>query len=191
MKRISVISLAVFVIVFATTSCGSKTKNTQSNNTNEKSATSENSAIQISEIHFDNNWNKLSSIHSQLSEEEYNTLNLGELSFMANYGELQFNIGEMLIDEEHRQLLTIKTISSGEIAEYLLGYLNNTVTDSLLVAYEDNVEYYSITSSVINDDKITVTTINFDYSGLEGSADTIVNSYRITPELTFDEIIEE
>lgn len=191
MKRILVISITTVAILFAIASCGGKVKNTENGQENNETANSDFASIQISETHFDNNWNKLDHSASQLSREEYDALNLGQLSFMSNFEDLQYDKGTILIEDNNRKLLTIKTISSGEIAEYLLGYVNNIVTDSLLVAYEDNVEYFSTTSSVINNDKITVTTINSDYSGLEEASDTIVNSYRITPELTFDEIIEE
>lgn len=191
MKTIHVYFVVLSVLLLVITSCGSKTKQNNIESSIDASNAIENTSVHISEIHFDNNWNKLDNQSAQLSKSEYESLKLADLSFMENFGDLQYEKGETLVDEENRKLLTIKTISSGEISEYLLGYINNSITDSLLVAYEDNVEYYSTTSSVIKDDTITVTTINFDYNGIDEVADTITNKYRITPHLLFDEIIEE
>lgn len=186
MKQIA-ISVMVLLCLFTIISCGNKTKNNESNKNLD---TIESYSIHIPELHIDNNWNKLDNAETQLTKAEYDDLKLGQLSFMGSFGELQYERGDILIDDNSKKLLTIKAISSGEISEYLLGYIDNMITDSLLVAYEDNVEYFSVTSSIIKADTITVTTINFEYNGMDEVADTIVSSYRITPELKFDEIIK-
>lgn len=147
--------------------------------------------VDIKLTKLDNNWNKLDQENNILSLAEYDSLGLGKLSFIGPYGELQYEKGEVLLKSDNKELLTIKTISSGEISEYLLGYVNNQVSDSLLVAYEDNVEYFSKVSSVITKDTITVMAINWDYSGMKEIVDTIISRYIITPELKFEEIIEE
>lgn len=191
MKKILVTSIAILSLTLAMLSCGGKGK-TKDNSTDASKGeitAVEFAYIEFAETHFGDNWNHLENSEKQLTEEEYKSLNLGKLSFIPDFGELQYEIGSTLIDEPTRKLLTVKTVSSGEISEYLLGYVNNTITDSLLVAYEDNVEYFSNTSAVLEGNKITVTTIDFDYSGTEEVSDTISTSYIISKELIFDEII--
>lgn len=192
MKKTLVTSIALLSLMMTMISCGGKTK-TSDNSTNENkenTAIVEFANIDFSETHFGDNWNHLENSVKQLTKEEYKALNLDKLSFIPDFGELQYEIGSNLIDEPARKLLTVKAVSSGEISEYLLGYVNNTITDSLLVAYEDNVEYFSNTSAVLEGNKITVTTIDFDYSGTEEVSDTIKTSYIISKELTFDEVLK-
>lgn len=189
MKRILVTSSIFLSIVLIAFSCGGGKTKDGSADSNDGAVTTEYANIDFSEKHFGDNWNQLERTQTMLTKEQYDALNLGALSFIPEFGELQYEIGSTLIDEPTRKLLTIKTIASGEISEYLLGYINNIVTDSLLISYEDNVEYFSETSSVINGNKITVTTIDFDYSGEAEIADTIRTSYIISKELTFDEIL--
>lgn len=190
MRKILVILIAILSLTLAMLSCGGKTK-TMDSSANEKEETIvvEFANIEFAEMHFGDNWNHLENSEKQLTEEEYNALNLGKLTFIPDFGELQYEIGATLIDEPTRKLLTVKAVSSGEISEYLLGYVNDVITDSLLVAYEDNVEYFSSTSAILEGNKITVTTIDFDYSGTEEVSDTISTSYIISKELIFDEII--
>lgn len=147
--------------------------------------------VDIQQTSFDNNWNKLDQESNILSLAEYDSLGLDKLSFIGPYGEFQYEKGEELLKSRNKKLLTIKSISSGEISEYLLGYVDNQVSDSLLVTYEDNVEYFSKVSSIIAKDTITVMAINWDYSGMKEISDTIISKYIITPELKFEEIIEE
>lgn len=189
MKQILATSIIFATVTILTLSCGGKAKN-NSTDTQQDATSVEYANIELSEKHFGDNWNQLENSQTMLTKEEYDALNLGKLSFIPAYEDLQYEIGSTLVDEPTRKLFTIKTIASGEISEYLLGYINNCVTDSLLISYEDSVEYFSETSSIINGNKITVTTVNFDYSGTEEVADTIKTSYTISKELTFDEIIE-
>lgn len=185
LKSYYICLLAIFLLP----SCnGCKRKQTpESDNKEQKTEFS----INISNITFGDNWSKLGQENHILSQAEYDSLKLGTLSFIPPYGDLQYELGGVLINEDNKKLLTVKSVASGEISEYLLGYINNNITDSLLVAYEDNVEYYSATSSTIEGNTINVRTINWDYSGAKEIADTIITEYQITPELTFDEVIEE
>lgn len=191
MKRILVTSITFISIALISISCGGGKAKENSSDSKEGSVATEYTNVELSEKHFGDNWNQLESSQTMLTKEEYDALNLGALSFIPEFGELQYEIGSTLIDEPTRKLLTVKTIASGEISEYLLGYINNNVTDSLLISYEDNVEYFSEISSVLNGNKITVTTIDFDYSGEAEIADTIRTSYIISKELTFDEILQK
>lgn len=186
MKKAFHILITFLFLMLITTACGKKK---QQNEEQETPTTVTES--QIKDAEFDNNWNVAYDENKNISKAQYDSLKLGSLSFIAPYEHLDFQIGKVLLDTDEKKLLSIKAISSGEIAEYLLSYINNNITDSLLIAYEDNVEYYSATSSVINDNKITVTTINWDYSGAEETADTTITQYTITPELTFEEIFDK
>lgn len=185
---IHIFILAIYASILF--SCGGGKKQ-QSSSSTENSANDTSSIKEIPTTIFDDNWNKLDQNNTILTEEEFDSLKLNSLSFIGSYGDLQYEKSKTLIDQENRKLLTIKTISSGEISEYLLGYVDQNISDSLLVAYEDNVEYYSKVSSTISHDTITVMAINWDYSGLEEISDTIVSRYIITPALKFEEIIEE
>ena len=188
--RVIKYSIICLLAVLLLSSCEGCRKKQSSANGLVEDTPSATAPIDIPFSNFDDNWNKLDD-SNVLSEEEYDSLKLGSLSFIGSYGDLQYEIGKRIIDQEDRKLLTIKAIASGEISEYLLGYIDNDITDSLLVAYEDNVEYYSQTSSTISHDTITVVTIDHDYSGMEDVADTIVSQYIISPELRFEEIINE
>lgn len=183
-----------FTLVLCTSilfSCGGGKKQQTTNNSEGEAEGNSSLVVEIPTTIFDDNWNKLDQKSKLLSHEEFDALQLGDLSFIGAYGDFQYEEGKTLLDQADKKLLTIKTISSGEISEYLLGYVDQNISDSLLVAYEDNVEYYSKVSSTIAKDTITVMAINWDYSGMEEISDTIISRYIITPELRFEEIIEE
>lgn len=188
--RFHYICICLLAVLLLPSCNGCKKQTTPSTEVNTDKKAEESSAIEIDETIFDDNWNKIND-KNVLSKQAYDELKLGTLSFIGSYGDLQYEIGNTLIDQDNKKLLTVKCVASGEISEYLLGYINNNITDSLLIAYEDNVEYFSKTFSVIKHNQITTTTINWDYAGMEEIADTIISKYIITPELTFEEIIEE
>lgn len=188
MKKILFILLIVSSTALIITSCGKKKQYNESDNV-EANATGTDSTIKDAE--FDDNWNEAYKAKDNLSKQTFDSLKLNTLTFLPPYEDLDFQIGKTLLNTDNKKLLTIKAIASGEISEYLLGYIGGNITDSLLVAYEDNVEYYSATYSTIENNKITVTTVNRSYDGPEEVADTIVTKYNITPELTFEEVFEE
>lgn len=189
MKKTLFNLLAICITIsIVAVACGKK----KINDSNEEESSVEKTVItEIQNSDFNDNWNIAYDAKKNLSKETFDSLKLNTLTFLPPYEDLDFQIGKIILDTEHKKLLSVKAIASGEISEYLLGYIDNNITDSLLIAYEDNVEYYSTTASTIKDSKITVTTINSNYDGPQETADTIITIYNITPNLTFDEVIEE
>ena len=130
------ICITISIIVVA---CGKK----KTSDSNEKEGSVENTAItEIQNSDFDNNWNIAYDPKINLSKETFDSLRLNTLTFLPPFEDLDFQIGKIILDTENKKLLSIKAIASGEISEYLLGYIDNNITDSLLIAYEDNVEYF-------------------------------------------------
>lgn len=126
----------------------------------------------------------------RMTQALYDSLQLAEISDLQGYEPGDLSMGRVLLENEYGKIITIHIITEGEITEYLLSYdANNQLTDNLLVAYEDMVEYYSAVSSKINDNKIVVQTINYTYGGSDGNSketsDTSFVNYQITNELKF------
>lgn len=126
----------------------------------------------------------------RLTQAEYDSLHLAQIKSLSDYGPNDLTMGRFLFEGENGKLLTIKIITEGEITEYLLSYdTKGKLVDSLIVAYEDMVEYYTQVSSSIKQNEILVQTINFSYDGADGNeeekADTSLTKYQITPELRF------
>ena len=190
MKKNFILLAFLFSTLVIISSCGKK-KQSENSNTAATGTITTNVELNIEHAQFDNNWNVQYDENKNLSKEEFDNMKLGTLSFMPVFGDVDFQIGQILFSTEKEKLLTVKAIASGEISEYLLSYINGNITDSLLVAYEDNVEYYSETSSKIENNRVTVTTVNRDSSGDEESLDSISTIYEISPKLTFDEVFEE
>lgn len=183
MKKI----LTILAVLLFVTSCGKK-NNSENTDTN---TTTDATEFHVADVKFDNNWNMPFDITKNLDKQTYDSLKLGKLSFMSEYGTLDYQIGDILFNVGNKKLLSVKAIASGEIAEYLLGYVNDNITDSLLVAYEDNVEYYSTTYSTVRDNTIITTTIDLNNEGTKEISDTTIVRYHITPEMTFEEVFEE
>lgn len=187
--------ILILLIGLASLSCNTKTTNTNNSSSDSSisrsDSTYESLLTNMPEVIFDKVWNDVNNSKKKLSEAQYDSLRLNNLSFLPAFDDLEYQIGQVLVNEKDVKLLTIKAVASGEVSEYLLGYQNNKITDSLLVAYEDAVEYYSRTSSSIKGNLIESTTINWDYNdqGKE-TADTMISYYRITPQLKFEEITE-
>lgn len=191
MRKILFTTLIFLLITLSFSNCWKKKTNESNPITQIDSSESLISETEIEYMDFGDNWNVAYDSKQNLSKEAFDSLKLNSLTFLPPYEDLDFQIGRVILNTDHKKLLSVKAIASGEISEYLLGYMNNSITDSLLIAYEDNVEYYSSTSSIIKGNVVIVTTINHDYEGVKEISDTINSRYVITPELKFEEIIEE
>ncbi len=126
----------------------------------------------------------------RLSQKEYDSLQIKSIEDLDGYDSQDLSMGHILFDSEDGKIITIRIITEGELTEYLLSYdRHGSLTDKLLVAYEDLVENYSQISSNIKSDTITIRTVNYSYDEKNGEeteiADTIVSNYQITPELKF------
>lgn len=126
----------------------------------------------------------------RLSQAEYDSLQLKSIEDLTGYDSQDLSMGHILFDSEEGRIITIHIITEGELTEYLLSYdKEGNLTDKLLVAYEDLVEYYSQVSTKIKSNQITIQTINYTYSEDDNddstSIDTIISSYQITPDLKF------
>lgn len=126
----------------------------------------------------------------RLTQLQYDSLQLNLVTDLKGYDLGDLSMGRVLLASENGKIITIQIITGGEVSEYLLSYdRNGTLTDNLLVAYEDMVEYYSQISSNIKANKITVQTINYTYEDESGNpiekSDTALMAYEITPDLKF------
>ena len=126
----------------------------------------------------------------RLSQQEYDSLQLKSIEDLDGYDSQDLSMGHILFDGEDGKIITIRIITEGELTEYLLSYdRHGSLTDKLLVAYEDLVENYSQISSNIKSDTITIQTLNYMYDEINGeeieTCDTVFASYQITPELKF------
>lgn len=183
MNRYILYIWAISSIIFV--SCNNKSKESDT-----KNSSSVNSII-IEDSLLGQNLDKmnLDSI-KRLTQAEYDSLHLAQIKSLSDYGPNDLTMGRFLFEGENGKLLTIKIITEGEITEYLLSYdTKGKLVDSLIVAYEDMVEYYTQVSSSIKQNEILVQTINFSYDGIDGNeeekADTSLTKYQITPELRF------
>lgn len=126
----------------------------------------------------------------RLSQAEYDSLQLKSIEDLTGYDSQDLSMGHILFDSEDGRIITIRIITEGELTEYLLSYdKDGNLTDKLLVAYEDLVEYYSQVSTKIKSNQITIQTVNYIYNEEDSedtiSTDTIIASYQITPDLKF------
>lgn len=126
----------------------------------------------------------------RLTMAEYNNLQLDKIAGLEGYDTTYLAMGRTLLLNDDGKIITIQVITDGEITEYLISYdKDGNITDNLIVAYEDMVEYYSRVSTQINSNQIVVQTINFSYSDGENNpietSDTAITKYQITPELKF------
>lgn len=126
----------------------------------------------------------------RLSQLQYDSLQLSKVKELQGYDIDDLTMGKILLNNNLGKILTIQIITDGEITELLLSYdKDGNLKDSLIVAYEDLVEYYKQITTSINSDTISVQTINFNYYAVGyntiETADTVVTNYRITPELKF------
>lgn len=125
----------------------------------------------------------------RLTQAQYDSLQLKQINSLSDYGLEDLSMGKTLFEGGSGKLLTLQVITEGEITEYLLSYdTKGNLVDSLVVAYEDMVEYYTQISSLIKKNQILVQTINFTYDGNNGNeeeSDTTIAKYQITPELRF------
>lgn len=120
----------------------------------------------------------------------YDSLQLSKISDLQGYDTTYLSMGRILLSNENGRIITIQVITGGEISEYLVSYdKGGQLIDSMVVAYEDMVEYYSAVTSIINSNKITVQTVNFTYADEYGNpielSDTAITRYQITPEFRF------
>lgn len=127
---------------------------------------------------------------SRLTQIQYDSLQLDKVKELQGYDISDLTMGKMLLNNDSGKMLTVQIITDGEITELLLSYdKNGNLVDNLIVAYEDLVEYYKEVTSLINTDKITVQTINYNYFDVGNNtietSDTIVTNYAITPDLKF------
>lgn len=195
-------SLCLVAILFiACVSCKEKSKQADKAINNDYS-------INLTEQVIGNNWNGDELIAEYLSEAVYDSLKLGKLPFIPPFGEMDFQIGKVFVDTLGYKMLTLRLVSSGEISEYLLTYENGEPIDFLMVAYEDNVEYFSTTKTFLKGDSLLVETITYSgddtdadkdesevvtneselsLSASNNLADTLFSHYLITPDFRFKE----
>lgn len=126
----------------------------------------------------------------RLSQAEYDSLHLVQINSLSGYGLEDLTMGQILFNGVNGKLLTLHVITEGEITEYLLSYdPKGNLVDSLIVAYEDMVDYYTEVSTLIKKNEILVQTVNFTYDGKDGNeetaSDTSMTKYQITPSLRF------
>lgn len=126
----------------------------------------------------------------RLTQAEYDSLHLVQINSLSGYDLEDLTMGQILFNGANGKLLTLKVITEGEITEYLLSYdPKGNLVDSLIVAYEDMVDYYSEVTTIIRKNQILVQTVNFTYDGKDGNeetaSDTSMTKYRITPSLRF------
>ena len=144
-------------------------------------------------IFFDNKFEDLDVEGSAASaltinQDTYDKLQLSNIEAFAYYSKDNFIVNKTLYEGENGKIISIYVITGGEVMEYLFSYdKDGKLKDSLLVAYTDNVEYFStITSKLKSGKMIAVETINFSYDEAN-TTDTITTWYNITPELKFQE----
>lgn len=141
---------------------------------------------------FKDKWNSLADLsQNKITQTTYDSLQLSQLKFIPNYNNAQF-VYDVLLDNDSTSLkmTSVTIINSGEILEYLISYHNNVLIDSIMVYYEDNVEYYQQIYSSLNNDTITIThiTTREDVDNLISTNDTIQEKYFVSPTLQFNKI---
>lgn len=135
------------------------------------------------DIIFIQGWDSIGSIVS-LSPNHYDSLQLRKITHLPYTLNDKFSY-RIVSNTNNQRLLVLKLDIESEIYQYLLAYNKDGILISdLLVSYEDFVEYFSTISSIIKDDIIEVKTISME----DEKSDTIINSYKIMPNLTFEQI---
>mgnify|MGYP001126622575 CR=1 FL=1 len=178
MKTVFIISLSTICLSFF--SCGNKQPNNQ--------PVIDQLDVELNEIDLSNILNSIDLTKVQrMTQAEYDTLQLKQVEGLQGYDINDLTMGSTLFSNDKGKIVTVHVVTDGEVTQYLLSYdKDGKLLDNLLVAYEDMVEYYSEVSSHINSNKIKVQTVNFTYGDESGNdvqtADTAINSYRITPE---------
>lgn len=185
----------VAVLLLSCISCKEKVQQIEETKNNKYS-------INLEEQLIGNNWNEDNQLTTDyIDEVVYDSLKLGKLPFIPPFGEMDFQIGKVLVDTLDYKMFTLRLISSGEISEYLLTYEKGEPIDFLMVAYEDNVEYFSTTKTFLKGDSLLVETITFlgddtdakDETELyanTNSSDTLFSHYLITPDFRFKENVQ-
>lgn len=143
---------------------------------------------------FRDKWNSLADLsENRIDRYTYDSLNLSKLNFIPSYNSADFVYDVLLNnDSTHLKVATITIINSGEILEYLISYQNNELVDTLMVYYEDNVEYNQQMYSNLSKDTIfrTCITAGDDSDNLVIISDTIQERYFVSPTLHFHKIDE-
>lgn len=156
--------------------------------------TTENSIKQkpsVNDIYIEFDYN-IDSIYNskapRMTQKEFNNLQLGSLKhFPYTYDLLSKD--QSIYENQNGKIVTVEAYTGGERAKYLLSYnRDNKLLDFLLVSYEDYVEYFSRTSSMIKNGEIIVTEINYTDDSIEGKSDTVIDKYKISPELKFTHV---
>ena len=122
----------------------------------------------------------------QLSSNEFNSLDLGSLEDCKIEDGCEFYIlGELDLSTEFCTRVVFRTVIS-EWKMWLVNYdSENHRIDHLLILCGDNVEYMSETFALVEKNKITVTDINYDYSGGEELTEKIEMTYKINDDGKF------
>lgn len=135
------------------------------------------------DIVFIQGWDSIAS-GTILSSNQYDSLQLDKITHLPYTLNDKFSY-RIISNKNQQQLLVLKLDIESEIYQYLLAYNSDGVLVShLLVSYEDFVEYFSTISSAIKDDIIEVKTIDWG----EEKSDTIIETYKIMPNLTFEQV---
>lgn len=122
----------------------------------------------------------------RISSKEYNELQLSKVKEISEYDISYIAKGDVVLSNEKGKIISIYIVTGGEISEYLISYNSKgDLVDSVLVAYEDFVEYYSQVSSFIDKSGLVIQTVNFNYEEEEETSDTLTIKYELTNELRF------
>lgn len=130
----------------------------------------------------------------KITEAQFNALQLHK---MERFKDLKFGeenasitIADTLYNNGKAKVLLIVDNTGGELAGYLVSYdINGNYVSDTNVLYEDIVEYYSTTSSVVHHDTIRTQIINTEYTDDEKEKkDTVNEVYVLTKNMVFKKL---
>lgn len=139
------------------------------------------------DIFFISGWTEIED--KILTETEFQNKQIDKINRFPAYDDATFSM-RTFKNKEDQTLSVVKGDWESEVVQYLLAYKNDTLNNSLMVSYEDFVEYYSSTTTTITGNEIELKTMDWTDDANGGRIDTTIERYRITPDLSF-EIIQE
>lgn len=178
MKKLIILSLAIAFV-----SCNSSSD--KSKETTDPSITEINPIDTLNILLGD--FEKITFVDSDtLTDAIRKKLQIEEIEELLGYSNRYLYKGKTIAENKNGSIVSLYMHSEGEASEYLISYdTNGKFISDIVVGYDDWVEGYSKTSSKIVNGKLTIETVNFDYSEEVEKADTILEHYKISPDLTF------
>lgn len=121
-----------------------------------------------------------------LTEAIRTKLHIEDIDELSGYSNRYLYKGKTIIENSKGSIISLYVYSEGEASEHLISYdASGKYISNVVVGYDDWVGGYSKTSSKIINGKINIETINFDYSEEVEKVDTVIELYKINPDLTF------